>query len=256
MEASKREAERRRLRRLFTSYAIALTGPLAVTLLTIPVRDASEPATIALLLVVVVLLAAFNGGRGPAWTASLASFVTFDLFHTAPFGQLRIDRVEELEIAIALVAIGLLIGELAVAGLNTREKILRTEFREARVGRVLAASALGIDRDALAELITHELVDELDLERAGFEPDAHSTCHYRIDYEGRLFHHAAHLEGRRQRLPSQPISVPVRAGTHDFGQLVLVPRTAGPVDDQQLLLAARLASLLAGLIHEVPPAER
>lgn len=51
-------------------------------------------------------------------------------------------------------------------------------------------------------------------------------------------------------MPNEPVSLRVATGGHDLGQLVLIPQQARPVDDEQLTLAANLAALLAGLLHE------
>jgi K+-sensing histidine kinase KdpD len=253
MDVGLREHERQRRLSLLYGYTVAVVGAGGGALLSLIPRGAVDLAIIVLLLVTVVLAAALVGGRGPAWVAALLSSAVFDLFHVAPYGRLTIDNPQEIEVMIAFALIAFLVGEMAVAGLGAREKILRTEFREARIGRILAASAAGADRELVVQMIGHELADELDLDDVRYEPNARTTCHYRIDQDGQLYHHADPVTIRRQ-LPAEPVSVPVRAGSHDFGQLVLIAGSEHAVDEHQLLMAAHMASLLAGLLHAVPPA--
>lgn len=254
MDVGLREHERQRRLSLLYGYLIAVGVAAAGALLALIPRGAVDLAIIVLLLVTGVLAAALVGGRGPAWTAALAASLVFDLFHVAPYGRLTIDDPQEIEVMIAFALIALVVSEMAVGGIGAREKVLRTEFREARIGRILAASSAGADRDLVVDMIRHELVDELGLDDVRYEPDARTTCHYRIDHDGQLYHHADPLGNLRQRLPNEPVSVPVRAGHHDFGQLVLLPDAAREVDDHQLLMAAHMGALLAGLLHAVPPA--
>lgn len=231
------------------SYLIAVVGSVGIPAAAIPARALVQPATVALVLVLVVLMSAMLGGRGPAWAAAILGFLAFDLFHTTPYYRFHMDQIEELEIALVFIAIAAIAGEIAVQALEAREAVLRAEFRQARLGRVLGAASSGVGRAQLTRMIEHELVDELQLDTVRYEPEPRTSTRYRIDDRGQLLDRND-IPSSRLRLPNEPVAIEVTTGGRDLGQLVLIPECERPVTDDQLFLAANLAALLAGLIHE------
>jgi len=70
----------------------------------------------ALLLVLVVVAAAATGDRWTGFLACLAGAVGFDYFLTQPYLDLHIANREDIELAVALLLIGLGVSELALWG--------------------------------------------------------------------------------------------------------------------------------------------
>ena len=100
--------------------ALGGIGPLAVGALLVPLRDEVHNANLALVLMFVVTVAAIVGGRGAGALAAVTSTFAFDFFLTRPFLSVRIDTSSDIETALVLLAVGLLVGEVASRGRRSR----------------------------------------------------------------------------------------------------------------------------------------
>ena len=102
-----------------TGIGLAVGGlaPIAVGALLVPFRDDIDNANLALILVLVVVRRrdrrrARRRARSPRSTATLA----FDFFLTQPYLSMRIESADDIETALILLAVGLLVGEVAARG--------------------------------------------------------------------------------------------------------------------------------------------
>ena len=94
-------------------YFLAGTAPIATATLLIPLREDLASATLALAFVVVVVGIASFAGRGPATVAALVSVMSFDFFLTRPYLSMRIDSADDIEAAVLLLVVGLIVGTVA-----------------------------------------------------------------------------------------------------------------------------------------------
>src|SRR5262249_44623661 len=90
--------------------AIGGLGPVAVAAALVPLRTTIDNTNLALILVVVVVTAAVIGGRGAGAMAAVLATVSFDFFLTRPYLSLRIANTDDVETALILLAVGLLVG--------------------------------------------------------------------------------------------------------------------------------------------------
>lgn len=102
---------------LGTLVAIALAGALGA------VRAEIDQTNAALCLVLVVIGAAYTGGRWAGGATAIASAISFAFFLTAPYQSLAIDSTDDVLTTGLLLAVGLAVGTIA------------TSRREARGGR-------------------------------------------------------------------------------------------------------------------------
>ena len=86
--------------------------PSLVVAALVPLRDEMQPANVALVLVLVVLVAAVLGGRLAGAAVGLVVAVSFDFFFTRPYGSLAISSRDDLQTTVLLAAIGLIAGDL------------------------------------------------------------------------------------------------------------------------------------------------
>lgn len=191
------------------------------------------------------------GRAGAARLAVLFSFVALSAHHALHGGSL-FDLAEFQVVALFLV-VALAAAELADRAMKIREQLARAEFREARLGRVLAAASAGVSLDNLVAMVEYELADELDLDMVRYESDPRTSSVYHLDRQGGLNRDGERLSGLQLRLPPEPVLVPVRSGGTECGQLVLIPRGRSAVSEEQLLLTTNFASVLAGLVPEADP---
>ena len=68
----------------------------------------------SLVLVLVVVVAAVLGGRVGGAVAALVSMASFDFFFTRPYYSFTINSRDDVETAVLLLVVGLIVGELVV----------------------------------------------------------------------------------------------------------------------------------------------
>jgi len=90
-------------------------------------RDTMDPSTAAMVLVLPVVAAAATGDRIAGVLAALAAAGSFDFFLTEPFYSLSIHRQADLELAVALVVVGLAVTEIALWGRRQQAAAQRRE---------------------------------------------------------------------------------------------------------------------------------
>src|SRR4029079_15795845 len=90
--------------------------PILVAALLVPFRERLQGATLVLALVVVVVAVATSGDRVAAVIAAVVAAASFDFFLTRPYTSMRITSAEDIETAIMLLVIGVLVGQLGSWG--------------------------------------------------------------------------------------------------------------------------------------------
>src|SRR6478752_1085865 len=99
--------------RKLVGLAVGGLGAIVVALFLVPFRNDIDNANLALLLVLVVVLAAILGGRTAAVVAAITATMAFDFFLTKPHTSMRIESADDIETAVILLAVGLLVGEVS-----------------------------------------------------------------------------------------------------------------------------------------------
>src|SRR5262249_51418361 len=139
------------------NYVIAGIGPIVIAVALVPLRNELDNTNLALVLVIVVVLAALIGGRGPAALAAVIAAISYDFFLTRPYLSLRIDSADDIETTIFLLVVGLLVGELVVRFRRTRSRAERGSSQIARLHRVAELAAGGTPVDELERAVEVEL---------------------------------------------------------------------------------------------------
>ncbi|MBI4491854.1 MAG: DUF4118 domain-containing protein [Chloroflexi bacterium] len=148
------------IRARWIGYAAALAAVGLVSGLIWLILGRTHIANISMLYLGAVLATAVAFGRGPAILASIASFVTFDLFFTKPYYAFTVADPEEWVALLLFLATAVITGQLA-AGQRQRAQEARQREREAvvlyDVARLMSDLDLGQALDAVAERLRQEL---------------------------------------------------------------------------------------------------
>src|ERR687897_971592 len=124
--------ERRRVRGLSGRGAvIAVVGPAAAGVASIPLARNGPAAAIALFLLAIVI-AAVAGGFWAGVLAAALSSIGLPLLYGSPSVELGLDRTEEVLTALAFLAVALVVGILVGGAAEERARATRRE-REARL---------------------------------------------------------------------------------------------------------------------------
>ena len=95
------------------AVAAGLAAPFLVALVLVPFRASLSHTNAALVLVVVVVAVASLGSRVAGVVAALSAAAWFDFFLTRPYETFDIEASADIETAVLLLAVGLIVSQLA-----------------------------------------------------------------------------------------------------------------------------------------------
>jgi len=214
--------------------------PSLVVAALVPLRDEMQPANVALVLVLVVLVAAVLGGRLAGAAVGLVVAVSFDFFFTRPYGSLAISSRDDLQTTVLLAAIGLIAGDLVERRWRSQAEAARRRREVERFERRAELAALGERPGRLITLTARELTDVLELVDASYQPGPPPLDVAVVTHQG-------------SRVPSSAdpcrrdvVALPVRAHGRDLGHflLVLPPARGLGADADRRHIAVALADQL------------
>jgi two-component system sensor histidine kinase KdpD len=123
--------------RPWRQYLQSIALVIAATLLGFPTRGFIQPTNLVMLYLAVVVIAAVYLGHGPAILASILGVLAFDFFFVSPFSTFAVSDTEYLVTFGGLLAVGLVISELAA---RMREQAKAAQRREAEMASLYALS--------------------------------------------------------------------------------------------------------------------
>ena len=224
--------------------AIGALGSLAAAAVLVGVRGEVVNANVALVLVLFVFAGAVTGGRAAGGVAALVAAMSFDFFHTKPYGTLKIASSDDLQTTILLLVVGLAAGEVAVwlQRLQDRLKVHGDEIR--RMHRVAELAAGGETPEDLELTVTAELLDAMRLRDCWFERPPYVNELPTLERSGvvRTTHHRYTRDGFE--LPREGVALPVIGPGGPVGRFVLMPEPGAGVSKEGRLLAVALADQL------------
>jgi two-component system sensor histidine kinase KdpD len=141
------------------------------------VRGIIAPTNLMALFLLAVIVAAARLGRGPSILAAILSVVVFDFFFVPPYLTFAVADTEYLLTFLGLLAVGIVISELAS---NLRDQAESAERR-----RVETASLYGLSRDlsaasdlqSILKAITNNIAQTFDRDVVVFLPDRAGNLH-------------------------------------------------------------------------------
>lgn len=241
------------------AWAIALAGPVVVSAALVPLRDEIRPSNASLVLVLVVVIAAVLGGRIGGATAALVSALSFDFFLTRPYYSFTIDARDDVETAVLLLIVGLIVGELVVRTRRSRTQAAVSRAEVVQVRRLSELAAGGEPAGRLITIVQGELTALLHLRGSRFEPipfadELPVLTHSGVRIPG--------IEAWRSPPPDGHVALPVSGSGRTVGRFVLDLEDGAtgitlPLEDRALALALadQLGTVLANEI-ESPPSSR
>jgi hypothetical protein len=233
-----------------TGAALAALASIGLAMALVPLRADIDNSVVVLLLVLPVLLAAVSGGAlGGAATAVVAT-LSFDFFFTVPYHSLHVASAEDVETALALLVVAVLVGTIAA---KARQATAEAEAGRADVEsmhRVASLVARRADRNVVVERARVELEHLLSLEACEFVATPTDTRSLpEMAHSGRIdTHYLRYLDGGFE-LPVGS-QLPTRGPRGDEGHFVLHGRPSTPVSLQRRLAAVVVADLVGARLGD------
>jgi hypothetical protein len=235
-------------------WATALLGPVAVSAVLLAFRDDLFATNAAVVLVLPVLVAALLGGRRGGVISAIVAAACFDFFFTRPYYSFTINRHDDVETTIVLLAVGLVVGELVIRARESRRQAFASRREVEQIRRVAELAAGRGPTARLIHIVEHEVVALVGARGARFERPPFATSLPRLGHGvvtiGDDDDRAG--DGDRPVGPSNEVEVPVWGRGREIGRLVLVMPSDSvglsvPAEDRALAvaLADQLGAVLA-----------
>jgi len=227
-------------------FPIALGGlaPIAVAIALVPLRDEIDNANLALILVLVVVTAAILGGRRAGALAAVTSTLAFDFFLTRPFLSARVESADDIETLLILLAVGLLVGQLASRGRHARRDQEEAAEAVQRVHRVADAIAQGEPLASVLAAVRSELTALFGLWDCWLERPPFLWVIPRMDRGGTVEGREYEWRDTGFTLPRDGVELPVVARGTAVARLVLLAGPDTPASLDQRVVAVALADQL------------
>ncbi len=231
------------------ALAAALILPLSVAAILVPFRQSFANTASALVLVAVIVAVAAIGSRTAGFLATLSATLWFDFFLTEPYGKFAITHRPDVEIAVSLFVVGMVVTELAARNRHHHEIATEESDYVGLIYRISELAASAETPEFIIEQVRTELVALLDLRACRFAAGAPEGPVLRIRNDGHVIL-ASHLWGvHRVGLPGPELSLLVQAEGRTVGRFILTPTPGRPVSLEQRLVAVTLADQVGGVIR-------
>ncbi len=224
--------------------------PIIAGVLIVPLREHVVSTNMALVLVVVVVVAAAVGGRGAGALAAMTSVLTFDFFFTRPFLSLAMASGDDAETALLLLAVGLVVGTMAVRARRVEREAMLGHADLGRLHHLAELVASGAAPEDVIRAGEADLRAVLDLEACRFEPAPCGPPLLQLGHDGAIRRDGGVLrEGREGfELPAQGAELAVLHRGRTVGRFVLVPRPDVGAPLAHRLVAVALADQVGAAV--------
>ncbi len=207
----------------------------------VPLRARLPNATIALALALTVALAAAVGTRASAAIAAVSAGVGFDVFHTRPYGSLAINRAADIETTVLLLAVGIVVGQLATRNRLHRDLAADSSYDLGRIHAVAEMVASGEPAAQVVLAVANELADLLALKECHYSPAYAEHPGPFIERDGDVSWGALRWGFQTMGLPVKEVSLSVEHQGRPLGRYVLLGEPGVPLNPDALIAAVALA---------------
>ena len=227
--------------RIAFGSGIGALGAIAASAALVPLREQLGPANAALVLVLFVLVGAVIGGRRAGFMVAVVAAMSFDFLHTRPYGSLKIADGKDVLTLVLLIAVGMIIGEIALRADRIRDAGTRRWAGVRRIHRVAQLAADGQAADDVILAVTAELTDTLHLQNCWFERAPYLGVLDAIGETGSLTTREFRYTRDGFELSREGVEIPVRSGDRIIGRFVLIPTPGVGISKDDRLIALALA---------------
>ncbi len=230
-------------------------APLALAAVLSPLRGSVATSAAALLFVAVIASVALLGNRLAGVVASVSSALWFDFFLTAPYEQFAINHRSDIEIAVCLLVVGLIVTELSAQS-RTYRWVARTEATYVDLIRSIAHDAATDDLGTVVvDRCVEALTELLHLRHCSFEYGLADFPLARIQPDGDVVHVGLRWPVRRIGLPGPQSEVIAQWRGVVVGRFVLTPTPGLPVSIERRRVAAVIADLVGATLAPRAPTD-
>jgi hypothetical protein len=231
--------------RWWARRAVVVAGaaavPLAAAVALVPFRGDVPNATVALILAALVTVLAATTDRAAAAAAGLSAALSFDTFHTRPYGSLTIDRAQDIETTVLLLVVAMTVGQLAARSHRHQRHALVSALNLGRVHAVAEMVAEGANATDVVRTVEGELKAVLRLRECWYDPAFAAVPGPFIERNGTVSWGALRWGFTTIGLPTKEVSLVVEHDARPLGRFVLLADPGTRVTQDELVTAVALA---------------
>ena len=233
-----------RRHRAAIAVVAALLFPLGIGAALFPLRSNFANPAAALVLVAVVVAVAAIGNRMAGFLATVSATVWFDFFLTRPYLRLAITHRPDIEIAVSLFVVGIVVTELAARNRHHYEWATEEADYVGLIHSLSELSASGAPREAVIQRARTELIELLHLRACRFESGSTERPALRIEHDGRVLLGGNVWDVESMGLPGPELELVVLGRGRTQGRFVLTPTPGYPVSVERRVVAVAIADLV------------
>jgi hypothetical protein len=241
---------------VLVGLAIGVLGPIVVGVALVPLRDEVDNTNLALILVLVVVIAAIVGGRRAGALAAITATLTFDFFLTRPYLSMDIESTDDIETALILLGVALLVGEVASRGRRSQRQRERAADAISRVHRVADIVARGAPVDDVVTLVSREVRQLLSLYDCWLEFPPFVYVMPTLERGGTIAQSEHRWFEGGVALSEDGVELPVLEHGDAIARLVLIGNPEVAVTIEERVVAVALADQLGTALALAGPDER
>jgi K+-sensing histidine kinase KdpD len=231
------------------AVAAALLLPLGVASAIVPLRSSFVNTASALVLVAVVVAVAAIGNRMAGFLATLSATVWFDFFLTRPYLRLAITHRPDIETAISLFVVGIVVTELAARNRHHYETANEESDYVSLIHDLSELTASGAPREEVIERVRTELIALLHLRACRFEALSTERAAMRVERNGQVMLGESVWSVDRMGLPGPELELLVQGRGRIQGRFVLTPTPGYSVSLQRRVVAVALADQVGAALR-------
>lgn len=223
--------------------------PILFAALLVPLREDLVGTNLALILVVAVVAGAAFAGRMGGVVAAIAAALSYDFFLTKPYLSLQIESADDVETALLLLVVGLIVGQLALVSRRHLAQAERGRSEIDRLRRLAALVARGEDGADVLMAAQAELTELFDLERCRFEAGLPDGSRPVLERTGGITGTRAwRFAGGDLELPWAGVDLPVLGHGRPVGRFVLVPHQGVGASLEARVVGVAIADLVGSVL--------
>ena len=233
--------ENLRVHRDQIALVAAVVMPLGVAAILVAFRSSFANTASALILVAVIVAVSALGNRVSGFVATVSATVWFDYFLTRPYEKLAITHRPDIETAVSLFVVGIIVTELAARNRHHHETATEEADFVGLIHNVSELATSSASSREVVERVRNELITLLHLRACRYESGSADQPMRQLEHDGRVF-----LEGRvwavdRMGLPGPEIELPVQIQGRTLGRFVMTPTPGYEISYERRVVAVAIA---------------
>ncbi|MEU2596058.1 DUF4118 domain-containing protein [Streptomyces hirsutus] len=219
----------------------ALAAPLLVALLLVPFRGSLSSTNMALVLVVVVVAVAAAGNRVAGALTALSAAAWFDFFLTRPYQSFTINRADDVETTVLLLAVGVAVSQLAARARRLEVLVVTDAEHLARIHDTAELAQSTTAADTVVDHVKQQLTELLQLRGCRFEYGSLLGHPPRLEQNGSVTVGRRRWDIDRRGWPQEEIELRAIGNGRYQGRFMLTPSPGAHPSLQARLVAVTLA---------------